>query len=326
MKYSKILGFGHYLPPKVMTNFDFEKMVDTNDEWIRTRTGIEKRHFTGEGETASTMAVKAAENAIKRSGIEKDEIDLIIIGTVTSDMRYPSTATLVQKELGLKNSIPALDIAAACSGFVYGATIADAFIKSGIYKTVLVIGSENLSKFTDMQDRNTCVLFGDGAGAAIIQISDEPGILSHDLSSDGKYGHLIEFPAGGSKMPATEESVRNRLHYTRMEGQETYKQAVRNMSSAATKALSKTEYSVDEVAWVIPHQANIRIIESVAKRLKVSMDKVFTNIATVGNTSAASIPIALSEMQDKDLLKKGDIVVLSALGSGLTWGAMVLKW
>lgn len=324
--YSKILGFGHSLPPRIVTNQDFEKIVDTNDEWIRTRSGIEKRHFTGEGETSSTMAVAASEMAIKRSGIDKNEIDLIIVGTVTADMRYPSTAALVHKGLGLSHPVPAFDIGAACSGFVFGLTVADSFIKSGGYKTILVVGTENLSKFTDMTDRNTCVLFGDGAGAAIVKASQELGIISYHLSTDGNFSHLIELPAGGSKMPASEETVKNRMHYTRMEGQETYKHAVKNMTDAGTEALKIAGISIDEVSWLVPHQANIRIIETVAKRLHIDPAKVYTNIDHIGNTSAASIPIALSEMQDKNLLKKGDIVVLSALGSGLTWGSVVFRW
>ncbi len=326
MIYSRLLGFGHYLPTKVMTNFDFEKMVDTNDEWIRTRTGISERHFTAEGETASTMAIEAAKKALDRCGVDKDAIDLIIVGTVTGDTRYPSTSSLIQKGLGISKPIPCFDLQAACSGFVFGLTVADAMIKTGSYKTVLVIGSENLSKFTDMTDRNTCVLFGDGAGAAIVQASEEAGILSHYLATDGSFGHLIEFPAGGSKMPATEETVKNRLHYTRMEGQEVYRQAVKDMADAAIAALSKANLTLDQVDWIIPHQANIRIIESVAKRLKADENKVFINLPTTGNTSAASIPIALSEMQDKGLLKKGQIVVITALGSGLTWGSIVFKY
>ncbi len=326
MTYARITGLGHYLPSRVVTNADFEKMVDTNDEWITTRTGIKQRHFTEEGESASTMAVEAAKKAIENAGIDKNDIDLIIIGTVTGDMRYPSTATLVHKGLGIEKTVPCFDISAACSGFLYGATIADSMIKGGQYKNVLVIGVENLSKFTDMQDRNTCVLFGDGAGAAVMSASEETGVLSHFISADGNYSHLIEFPAGGSKMPVTKETVENRLHYTRMEGQETYKQAVKDMSQAAKEALGKAGLGVDDVDWLIPHQANIRIIQSVTKRLKIDDEKVYKNIDRTGNTSAASIPIALSEMNEKGLLKRGDTVVLSALGSGLTWGSMVFTW
>jgi len=324
--YSKITGIGHYLPSKVMTNADFEKMVDTNDEWIKTRTGISERRFTTEGETVSTMSIEASKKAIERAGITPNDIDMIIVGTVTGDMRYPSTATLIHKGLGINKSIPAFDIAAACSGFVYGLTIADSFIKAQTAKTILVIGSENLSKFTDMQDRNTCVLFGDGAGAAIVQESTEPGILSYHIAADGNFSHLIELPAGGSKMPTTEDTVKNRLHFTRMEGRETYKQACQDMTDTAFASLEIAGLGVEDVTWLVPHQANIRIIQTVTKRLKIDPNKVYTNVDHVGNTSAGSIPIGLSEMFEKGLLKKGDIVVLSALGSGLTWGSVVFKF
>ena len=324
--FSRILGFGHYLPAKVMTNADFEKLVETSDEWIRTRTGIQERHFTEEGETASTMAADAAKRAIEKSGIDKNDIDAIIVATVTADMHYPSTAALVQRTLGLTRHIPSFDIGAACAGFVFALTIADSFIKSGLYRTVLLIGSENLSKFTDMQDRNTCVIFGDGAGAAVIQASDKPGILAAHLATDGNYTHLIEFPAGGSRMPATHETVEKRLHYTRMEGQEVYKQAVKDMSEAALETMKIAGLTLDQVSWVIPHQANTRIIETVGKRLNFPMEKVYQNIAHVGNTSAASIPIALSEMEEKGLLQRGQNVVLTALGSGLTYGSVAFRY
>ncbi len=324
--YSKITGIGHYLPSKVMTNADFEKMVDTNDEWIKSRTGISERRFTTEGESVSTMSLEASKKAIERAGITPNDIDMIIVGTVTGDMRFPSTATLIHKGLGIDHPVPAFDISAACSGFVYGLTIADGFIKSQTAKTILVIGSENLSKFTDMQDRNTCVLFGDGAGAAIVQESTEPGILSYHIAADGNYSHLIELPAGGSKMPASEETVKNRMHFTRMEGRETYKQACQDMTETAFASLEKAGLSVEDVTWLVPHQANIRIIQTVTKRLKIDPEKVYTNVDHVGNTSAGSIPIGLSEMFEKGLLKKGDIVVLSALGSGLTWGSVVFKF
>jgi len=324
--YTRILGFGHYLPAKVMTNADFEKMVETSDEWIRTRTGIRERHFTGEGESASTMATEAAKRVLEKTGVSKEDIDAIIVATVTADMHYPSTAALVQRGLGIARHIPSFDIGAACAGFVFGLTIADAFIKSGMARTLLLIGTENLSKFTDMQDRNTCVLFGDGAGAAIVQASDRPGLLAGHLGTDGFFSHLIELPAGGSRMPASHETVEKRLHYTRMEGQEVYKQAVKDMSEAALEAMKIAGLTVDQVSWFIPHQANTRIIETVGKRLNVPMEKVFQNIGHVGNTSAASIPIALSEMEEKGLLKRDQYVVLTALGSGLTYGSVAFRY
>ncbi len=324
--FSRILGFGHYLPAKVMTNTDFEKIVETSDEWITTRTGIKERHFTGDGESASTMAAAAARQALERSGVDKESLDAIIVATVTADMHYPSTASLVERALGIVRHIPSFDIGAACAGFVFGITIADALIKTGAYRTILLVGSENLSKFTDMQDRNTCVLFGDGAGAAVLQAASEPGILASHLGTEGAFSHLIELPAGGSRMPATHETVEKRLHYTRMEGQEVYKQAVKDMSEAALAAMRIAGLSVDDVSWFVPHQANTRIIETVGKRLNVPMGKVFQNIAHVGNTSAASIPIALSEMEEQGLLRRGQNVVLTALGSGLTYGSVAFRY
>ncbi len=324
--FSRILGFGHYLPAKVMTNADFEKLVETSDEWITTRTGIKERHFTGEGESASTMAAEAAKRALERSGVNKEEIDAIIVAPVTADMHYPSTAALVERALGIVRHVPSFDIGAACAGFVFGLTIADALIKTGAYRTILLVGTENLSKFTDMQDRNTCVLFGDGAGAAVLQAASEPGILASHLGTEGAFSHLIELPAGGSRIPATHETVEKRLHYTRMEGQEVYKQAVKDMSEAALAAMKIAGLSVDDVRWFVPHQANTRIIETVGKRLNVPMEKVFQNIAHVGNTSAASIPIALSEMEEQGLLQRRQNVVLTALGSGLTYGSIAFRY
>jgi len=309
-----------------MTNADFEKMVETSDEWIRTRTGIQERHFTEEGETASTMAIEAARRVIERCGVEKEKIDAIIVATVTADMHYPSTAALVERGLGIVRHIPAFDIGAACAGFVFGLTVADALIKTGMYQTILLIGTENLSKFTDMQDRNTCVLFGDGAGAVLLEMSDEPGILASHLGTDASFSHLIELPAGGSRMPASHETVEKRLHYTRMEGQEVYKQAVKEMSEAALAAVKIAGLSIEDIRWFIPHQANTRIIETVGKRLNVPIERVFQNIAHVGNTSAASIPIALAEMEEQGLLERGQYIALTALGSGLTYGSIVFRY
>lgn len=323
--YSAIKGYGHYLPKRVLDNHYFEKMVDTNDEWIRSRTGIVTRHFTSEGETSSTMAVEAAKVAIKNADISVEDIDLILVGTVTGDTRYPSTAALVHKALKISKPVPSMDLQAACAGFVYALSMADSFIKAGVYTNILVVGVENLSKFTDMEDRNTCVLFGDGAGAVVVSASDEPGILGFHLAADGNYSHLIEFPADGSKTPTSEDTIKQRLHYTTMEGQETYKQAVKDMTSAAQTVLGKLDMTVDDVTWLVPHQANIRIIKSVATRLKIAIEKVYINVDRIGNTSAASVPIALAELDEQKKIKKGDIVVLSALGSGLTWGALVYK-
>lgn len=323
---SKILSVAYDLPEKVMTNKDFEKMVETNDEWITKRTGIKKRHFTGKNETSSTMGTSAARKALEKAGMVPDDLDMIIVNTVTGDYRYPSTSTLVQKHLGMSKHVPCFDLQAACTGFVYGISVADAFIKTGYYKNILVIGVENLSKFTDMQDRNTCVLFGDGAGAVVMSKSKTPGIMSHDINAAGDFGSLILFPAGGSAEPTSEETVRKRLHYTQMEGRETYKHAVSKMTETAKTSLERAGLSVEDVTWLIPHQANIRIIQTVTKRLKINKDRVFVNVDKVGNTSAASTAIALAQMEEENLLKKGDIIVLSAFGSGLTWGSLVLNW
>ncbi len=322
---TKIVGLGAALPEKVLTNFDLEKMVDTSDEWIRTRTGIRERRIAAENEYSSTFAVRAARQALEMAGMSPKDIEVIIVATVTPDMFFPSTGCIVQHELGA-GEIPAFDISAACSGFIYALTIADAFIKSGKFKNVLIIGVETLSKITDWTDRTSCILFGDGAGAAVLVDSEEEGILSTVIKADGSAGELLYMPAGGSRMPASEETVKNRLHYIKMKGNEVFKHAVKRMPEVSLEALKKAGLEVKDVSLLIPHQANQRITEATGERLGIEREKVFSNIEHVGNTSAASIPIAWREAYDKGMLKKGDIILLTAFGGGFTWAAAVVKW
>lgn len=321
----EIIGIGSYLPEKILTNAELEKIVDTSDEWITTRTGIKERRIAKDTESTSDLAINAAQKAIKKANITPEEIDLIIVGTITPDMFFPSTACFVQKGIGAKNAT-AFDISAACSGFIYGLSIAREFLRSGIYKTVLVIGAETLSKITDWQDRNTCVLFGDGAGAVILRKTDSSSdILSTHLGTDGTAGDLLYMPGGGSRNPATQKTIEERLHYVKMDGNKLFKIAVRAMTEAAQKAIALAGIKCDDVKLIIPHQANIRIVEGVAKQLKFPMEKVFLNIQKYGNTSSATTPIALDEAISEGKVKKGDNVILVAFGGGLTWGAAVIK-
>lgn len=326
LRMAGITGTGSCLPDRIMTNNDLEKIVDTTDEWIRTRTGICERRVSDENTATSDLSTTAALRALENAKLKPEDIDLIIVATVTPDMMFPSTACIVQKNIGAVNAA-AFDLEAACSGFLYGLSIADNFVKTGYYKHVLVIGAETLSKIADFTDRNTCVIFGDGAGAAVVsEVSDEYGILSTYIGADGKGGDLLKQPAGGSRIPATIESVENRLHYIKMDGTEVFKFAVKIMGEAAETALEKCGLSKEDIDYLIPHQANIRIIESAVKRLKISNDKVYVNIDKYGNMSSASVAIALDEVSRNGHLKDGDIVVLVAFGGGLTWGSAVLKW
>lgn len=325
LKKSKIISTGRALPEKVLTNFDLEKMVDTNDEWIVKRTGIKSRHIADEDTATSDLAVEASRKAMEKAGITAEEIDLIMVATVTPDMVFPSTACIVQRELGAVNAA-AFDLETACSGFLYGITIADQFIKTGMYKKILVIGAETLSKVLDWEDRKTCILFGDGAGAAIIgESDDESEILSTHLGADGTGADFLAIPAGGSRMPTTAETVANRLHYITMDGSEVFKFAVRKMNSASLLALEMAGLAVEDVDFLVPHQANIRIINSAAKKLKLPIEKVHVNLDRLGNISAGSIPIALDEAIEEGKIKKGDIVVLVGFGGGLTWGSSVIR-
>lgn len=321
-----ITGIGSYLPEKIVTNSDIEKMVETSDEWIVARTGIKQRRVVDESTATSDVATKAAEKAIKDAGIDAEKIDLIIVATATADMAFPSTACIVQRNIAAINAA-AFDISAACTGFVYALTMGEQFIKTGFYKNALIIGAEAMSKVVDWQDRNTCILFGDGAGAVMLERTEEGmGILASYLGANGEGGDCLTIPAGGSRLPATYETIESRLHCIKMDGSEVFKFAVRVMASAALKALEKSNLSLEEIDFLIPHQANIRIIEAAAKRLKLPMEKVYVNLDQYGNMSAASVPVALDEAVKKGLIKKGDNVVMVAFGGGLTWGSTVLKW
>ena len=321
-----IIGTGYYVPEKILTNFDLEKMVDTNDEWIVERTGIRERRIAPDNVPTSELAFHAAKAALDNAGVKPEEIDLIIVATLTSDMVIPSTACLLQDRLGAKNAA-AFDLSAACSGFVYGVSVGTQFIKSGAYKKVLVVAAETLSKLVDWTDRNTCILFGDGAGAAVLGTVEEGyGVLGIELGSDGSGGEFLTVPASGSLHPATEQTVQNRLHYIHMNGNEVFKFAIKIMGEAAMKALENAGLEASDIDCLVPHQANIRIIKSAAKRLHMPMDKVIVNVEKYGNTSAASIPIALAEAAKSGKIKKGDIVVLVGFGAGLTWASCVMKW
>jgi 3-oxoacyl-[acyl-carrier-protein] synthase III len=325
MKKIGIIGVGEYLPEKVLTNADLEKMVDTSDEWITTRTGIKERRIASQAEAASDLATKAAQKALADAGILPSELELIVIATITGDMQFPSVACFVQQALGAKNAA-CFDVAAACAGFIYGLSIGQQFIASGAYKNALVVGTEVLSRITDWQDRNTCVLFGDGAGAAVLSEVKSGGILSTYLGGDGTLNELLQLPAGGSRNPATAKTVEERQHYLKMRGNELFKIAVQAMTRAAQRALDKAGLKFSDVDVVIPHQANMRIIMAVAKKLGLSEDKIFLNIEKYGNMSSASTATALCEAVKEGKIKKGDIVLLDAFGAGLVWGASVIQW
>jgi 3-oxoacyl-[acyl-carrier-protein] synthase-3 len=322
---SYLSGIGSYVPDKVLTNQDLEKMVETSDEWIRTRSGIRERRISEAHVPTSDLAVNAARKALASAKITPHQVEAIIVATATPDMLFPSTACLVQTKLGARE-VFSFDISAGCSGFVYGLTIADSFIKTG-FNNILVIGAEELSKITDYTDRGTCVLLGDGAGAVVLKNKNADGeIISSYLAANGVNWRLLHQPAGGSKQPATVETVRQRLHYLKMEGNEVFKLAVRAMSEAALETLKKAGIAAGKVDLLIPHQANIRIIEATAKRLEIPMDKVYVNIDKYGNTSAATIPIALDEANQAGRIKKGDYILMVAFGAGFTWGGVLMRW
>jgi len=322
-----IQGTGSYLPSKKVTNEDLSRIVETSDEWIRTRTGIRERRFAAEGETTSDMACAAAEQALDAAGIDRSEIDLVLVATMTPDMPFPSTACLVQSKLGLRN-ITAFDVQAACSGFVYGLSIAGSMIRSGHFRNALVIGSEKTSRILDFEDRATCVLFGDGAGAAVLRQSGESGvgILGSTGGSDGSNPALLFQPGGGSAIPASEESVAARQHFLKMNGKEIFKLAVRVMGQASMEILERFGRGPADVDLVIPHQANMRIIDSLAKRLEIPMERFHNNLEFYGNTSAASVGIALDEAFRSGRIRSGDLVLLVAFGAGLTWASSLIKW
>ncbi|MFZ5966341.1 MAG: beta-ketoacyl-ACP synthase III [Bacillota bacterium] len=321
-----ILGIGSYMPEKVVTNADIVKTVDTTEEWIITRTGIQERRVADESIATSDLSTEAALRACKDANISPEEIDLIIVATLTPDMAFPSTACIVQKNIGAVNAA-AFDLEAACSGFLYGITIGKQFIATGEYEKVLVIGGETMSKIVDWKDRNTCVLFGDGAGAVVLGPTEEGhGILSTYLGADGEGGKFLYVPAGGSRQPISVRAIEESEHFIKMDGSEVFKFAVRVMGKAALQAIEKAGLTADDIDYIVPHQANIRIIEAAAKKLKMPMDKVHVNLHKYGNTSAASVPVALDEAIKENKIKKGDHVVLVGFGGGLTWGATVIKW
>jgi 3-oxoacyl-[acyl-carrier-protein] synthase-3 len=321
-----ILGTGSAVPDKVVTNADLEKIVDTTDEWIRERSGIERRHVLEEGKANSDLAVIACRRALDDAGISAKELDYIICGTVTPDTLFPSNACCIQAKLGATKAA-AFDISAACSGFLYGLSIADHLMRDSLTKKILVIGSEMLTRITDWEDRSTCVLFGDGSGAAVLGPSNgKKGILSTYTKSDGRLGDLLYMPGGGSAHPATHETVDQRMHFVKMAGREVFKHAVRAMADAAIHALDLAGYKDEDIDLLIPHQANIRIIDAIANRLKLPKEKVFINIQEYGNTSAASIPIALDQARKEGLLKDGSRCLLVAFGGGFTWGSTLIQF
>ncbi len=314
-----------HAPPKKLTNADLEKLVDTNDSWITERTGIKSRRIAELGAANSDFGLAASRKALADAGVRPDEIDLIVVGTCTPDMPLPSTACFLQKKLGARNAF-AMDLNAACSGFLYSLSVADALIRAGRGKRALVLGSEILSSITDYTDRATCILFGDGSGAVVLaECPEGEGILSCHLQSDGNLWELIHCPGGGTVNPLTPELISRRMIYLRMSGNETFKHAVTKMADVAQKALSRNGYGVDDLALFIPHQANLRIINAVGKRLGVPQDRVFVNLERYGNTSAASIPIALAEAKAEGRLRAGDLVLLVAFGAGLTWGSALMR-
>jgi 3-oxoacyl-[acyl-carrier-protein] synthase-3 len=321
-----ISGVGSYVPEKILTNADLEKMVETSDEWITSRTGIKERRIAAANEFTSDLAAKAAKRAMKMAGVTADQIDLIIIATLTPDMPFPSTACLVQRKLGAARAA-AFDIEAACSGFIYALEIGQQFILSRSYETVLVVGAEKLSSIVNWKDRNTCVLFGDGAGAAILQHRENSnGLLTAVMGADGNKADLLSMPGGGSACPATLQSVADGLHFLRMDGKETFKNAVNAMVSAANEAMRRCEIDITKIKCVIPHQANQRIIDAVGERLKATPEQLFINLHKYGNTSAASVAIALDEAVHSGKIARGDLILLVVFGAGLTWGAAVIEW
>lgn len=321
-----ITGVGAYVPQRILSNADLERMVETSDDWITTRTGIRERRLAAENEATSDMAVEAAKRAMAKAGVTADQIDLIIVATITPDRLFPSTACIVQDRIGAVRAA-AFDLEAACSGFVYALEVGSQFVASHTYNTVLIIGAEKMSAFVDWTDRNTCVLFGDGAGAAVLQHRPgSHGLLMTCLGSDGGKSELLQVPGGGSACPATVDSVSKKLHFLRMDGKETFKNAVNAMVSAAQEVLGRCGVTVDQLACIIPHQANQRIMSAVADRLNAREDQLYVNVDRYGNTSAASVAIALDEALSQGRIKSGDLVLLVVFGAGLTWGAALIEW
>lgn len=326
MKGVRIAGTGSYLPKKILTNFDLEKMVNTSDKWIRTRTGIEERHIAADNEAASDMVVKASRKALEMASVEPKDIDTIIVGTISPDTPFPSTGCWVGTALGIEG-VPAFDVSAACSGFLYGFIVGSSLINSGVAKRVLVAGVEVLTRITNWDDRSTCVLFGDGAGAVILEGSDdESGVLSSYWGADGSLGELLIQKAGGSKMPASHETVEKNLHTIYMKGNEVFKYAVRAMALSAEKVMKETGVKPSQLSLFIPHQANIRIIKATIKRFGIPLEKTVVTIDKIGNISSATIPISLDMAVREGRVKKGDLVLFDAFGGGFTWGSVLVRW
>lgn len=321
-----IVGTGSYVPEKILTNSDLERLVDTSNDWITTRTGIRERRIAEPGQFTSDLGAKAAIKAMEKAGVTSEQVDLIILATITPDMPFPATACLVQQKIGARRAA-AFDLEAACSGFIYGLEIGHQFIMSHTYETVLVIGAEKLTSIVNWKDRNTCVLFGDGAGAVVLQHRHGAnGILTTCMGADGGKADLLSMPGGGSRHPATPESVAADLHYLRMDGKETFKNAVNAMCLAAKECLYRCHLDVSQIKCIIPHQANHRIVEAVRERLEAKPEQVFINLDRYGNTSAASVAIALNEAAEAGRLQPGDLVLLVVFGAGLTWGAALVQW
>ncbi|CAN5579627.1 ketoacyl-ACP synthase III [soil metagenome] len=326
MNNAGIIGMGHAYPEGILTNADLEKMVDTNDEWITSRTGIKQRHKAADNEYTSQFGTLAAKQALERAGLKAEDIDLIVCATTTPDQIMPSTGALIQAQIGAVNAA-GMDIFAACSGFLYGLTMVESMIRTGQIRYALVIGAEVLTKYVDYTDRGTCVIFGDGAGAAVLgPVAEGKGILATKIKSDGRYEEQLYAPGGGTKLGTTHETIDNRDHFFKMKGNELFKVAVRSMADISAEMLEKAGYTVDDVDIVIPHQANQRITDAVASRLKVPEEKVYSNIAEHGNTSSASIPIALDECIESGKIKEGSLVLLTAFGGGVTWGGTVIRF
>ena len=324
--YAAITGWGMAVPDRVLTNADLERMVETSDEWIQQRTGIRERRVAGPGESTSTLATAAARQAIACAGVDPAAIDMVIVATCTPDRPFPATACTVQANLGLR-PVPAFDLAAACSGFVYGLNVATSMVRTGAARTALLIAADVFTHYINWNDRNTCVLFGDGAGAVVLQAAEQPsGQLSAVLGASGAHEDLMAVDVGGTRLPASAELLEQGRQYVYMNGREIFKQAVREMADSSVQALREAGVALDQVALVVPHQANLRIVEAVARRLDLPMERVFVNLDRFGNTSAASVPIALVEAAEQGRIKDGDYVLLTAFGGGLTWASAVIRW
>lgn len=323
---ASITGIGSYLPGKVLTNYDLEKMVDTSDDWIIQRTGIKERRIVENGQITSDLATQASLRAMEDAGVSPIELDMIITATITPDHIFPSTSCYIQQKLGATRA-SAFDILAACAGFIYAMSIGQSFVNSGAMETVLVVGAECLSTITDYTDRTTCVLFGDGAGAVVIQKSStKHEILSTSLAADGSQADVLIMPGGGAKTPASIESIQQRTHYIQFRGKEVFKLAINNITNLILETVDKNDLTIEDIDLIIPHQSNLRIIEATMEKLGLPMEKAFVNIDKYGNTSSASIPIAIDEARKEGRLSKGDLVMLVAFGGGLTWGSSVIRW